>query len=75
MFIIIINRKKYQMNFYRFFGMFTVYAMQILPIYSQNMICNGNFTGYVLSAVYFGEECQYFPSNYSCWFQKNGGQI
>lgn len=50
--------------------------MQILSVKSQDLICNGNFTGYVMSGRrYDGELCQLVPSNYSCWFDKNGGQI
>ena len=47
----------------------------LLQINSQNIICNGNFTGYVLNLNYDSEYYRMASSNYSCWYNKIGGQI
>ena len=64
------------MDSFRILGMFVMYAIQILSVKSQDLICNGNFTGYVMGGgKYDGELCQYVASDNACWFDKNGGQI
>lgn len=64
------------LNYFTFFEIFVIVLIQILSVKSQDLICNGNFTGYVMGGgKYDGELCQYVASDNACWFDKNGGQI
>ncbi len=42
---------------------------------SQNIICNGNFSGFKTTGVYDHEKFVYASSNNSCWYNLNGGQF
>lgn len=52
----------------------TIIIFQVMvKINATNLICNGDFESYTVLLDYLGEKYQYQISNYSCWYNKNGG--
>lgn len=54
---------------------FALIFFHVYLINAENIICNGNFTGFNLTSYFDSENYQFLPSNYSCWYDQSGDSI